>query len=1227
MKHQLIKCFPFIVALILSSCGTKPVSKSQSSASEAPASEMSSSQAPSSVIEPSSEHVHTFADTWSYDEEYHWHAATCGHDVTNDNALHSFTVTVDRAQSLKIKTCDVCGYIVNEPIPNYIVTWVSEGQVLGTETYLDGDVPSYKLATPKKDKDAEYNTYEFAGWDKEFAPIHENTTYTAVFNKIDHVHTAGSPQREEGNEPTCTTPGSYFIKTYCEECGCEMSKEEFSIDPLGHNLKHVDAKDATCTEPGWSAYDYCTRCDYTTKVEIPATGHIHTATRRENEVEPTCTEEGSYEEVTYCTDDGVELNRETKSIPALGHNLEHVNAKDATCTEPGWNAYDYCTRCDYTTKEEIPATGHIHTATRRENEIEPTCLEGGSYELVTYCEDDGVVLSRETITVPALGHDKHTGLAKEPTCTEAGWEEYEYCSRCDYSTKVLIDPIGHDFHRNEETLVYECSRCDATNGRDYEMTIDLEPLHVGDIYDKYAADVSWKNDDNALSFIEIMYELNGELAIEDQSGDYIIPDDMLGANVIAHVYIGVKNATNVKIENGDLVNCVVVYNGVSYSGFDSMGGNMYDPQGHLFTTGYHFEFPLGTVLEDPREYTVEWKNWDDTVLETDVCHRNETPSYDGATPTRETSEGIIYTFSGWDRDVEPVTGNTGYTAQYSEERIVYHVTVVIRGNSTVYNFYYGELPTISVPSASQTYEVDGVLYAFIGWDKEVVRVTEDVTYTAVYAATDFYYSLNSEGTGYIVDKPVNYRLTKDLVIPDEWQGKPVVGIKQNAFSYCKAKTITIPDSVLTIGQSAFTQAETEKIVFGNGITEIPLSCCSYAMKLKEIVLPENLENINDSAFSNTAIEGHIVLPDTVTRLGRQAFNSTNIRSIRIGPAVASIGSECFNFCYRLTEILNESNTLTNIQIENTCPYGVVSAVINSADAKGTFGVEETGLEYYIPNGQTDKIAIGYIGESDTVAIPNDYNSVKPYAFYRNELIAHMNLGQVTNVGSAILYCAYNLETIVLSPNMTSMPQAMCRECSKLESIDMNGAHIEAVYGLAIAGCSSLTSLAFEEGVTNLGDNGGGSGLFSGTGITSFHIPSSCTSICMCNAKLTNLTVGEDSQSFKVENYGLYSKDGKKYYYAVQNEAATSITISDGTTTLFAYCIYKNDVIEEITIPASVKYIDGNSNKYICSNCPNLTSITYLGTVEDFNSYLKKNNCFKNNGTNIIHCSNGDVTIS
>ena len=46
-----------------------------------------------------------------------------------------------------------------------------------------------------------------------------------------------------------------------------------TIDVLGHDLVHHDAKAPTCTEIGWDAYDTCSRCDYTTYVEKPALGH------------------------------------------------------------------------------------------------------------------------------------------------------------------------------------------------------------------------------------------------------------------------------------------------------------------------------------------------------------------------------------------------------------------------------------------------------------------------------------------------------------------------------------------------------------------------------------------------------------------------------------------------------------------------------------------------------------------------------------------------------------------------------------------------------------------------------------------------------------------------------------------------------------------------------------------------------------------------------------------
>ena len=68
---------------------------------------------------------------------------------------------------------------------------------------------------------------------------------------------------------------------------------------------------------------------------------------------PSCTEPG--EETRTCADCG---ETETRPVAALGHDLIHHDAQAPTCTEPGWEAYDTCSRCDYTTYVEIPALGH-----------------------------------------------------------------------------------------------------------------------------------------------------------------------------------------------------------------------------------------------------------------------------------------------------------------------------------------------------------------------------------------------------------------------------------------------------------------------------------------------------------------------------------------------------------------------------------------------------------------------------------------------------------------------------------------------------------------------------------------------------------------------------------------------------------------------------------------------------------------------------------------------------
>ena len=57
------------------------------------------------------------------------------------------------------------------------------------------------------------------------------------------------------------------------------------------------------------------------------------------------------------------------------------------------------------TLEDVPATGHTPGDPARENEKAATCTEDGSYDLAVYCTVCHKELSRETKTIPALGHD------------------------------------------------------------------------------------------------------------------------------------------------------------------------------------------------------------------------------------------------------------------------------------------------------------------------------------------------------------------------------------------------------------------------------------------------------------------------------------------------------------------------------------------------------------------------------------------------------------------------------------------------------------------------------------------------------------------------------------------------------------------------------------------------------------------------------------------------------
>ena len=143
-----------------------------------------------------------------------------------------------------------------------------------------------------------------------------------------------------------------------------------------------------------------------------------------------------------------------------GHDLVQHAAKAPTCTEKGWDAYETCSRCDYTTYAELPALNHDLV---RHDAKAATCTEIG-WNAYDTCKNCDYTTYAE---VPALKHDLVQHKAKAPTCTEIGWDAYETCSRCDHTTYAELPALNHDYQavtvaptcEADGYTIFTCSRC------------------------------------------------------------------------------------------------------------------------------------------------------------------------------------------------------------------------------------------------------------------------------------------------------------------------------------------------------------------------------------------------------------------------------------------------------------------------------------------------------------------------------------------------------------------------------------------------------------------------------------------------------------------------------------------------------------------------------------------------------------------------------------------------
>ena len=304
--------------------------------------------------------------------------------------------------------------------------------------------------------------YEILGYTKVDSTKHRIHIKCSVCGRKNSIVYGDLSDHTGGTEtPTCTTG-----KT-CEKCGAE-----YGI--LGHKWKtpaNASLGNGThriiCLRCGLNGTASCTggTATCTTKAVCEACGGKYGKRNLNNHAlvhydaqAPTCTKPGwdAFDTCPRC------YYTTFRAIPALKHDLEQHAAKAPTCTEKGWDAYDTCSRCDYTTRKEIPALNHDFVQHEAQA---PTCTEIGwdAYETCSRCD----YTTRKEL--PALNHALEQHEAQAPTCTEIGWNAYDTCSRCDYTTYAELPALNHDLEQHAAKAAtctekgwnaYEtCSRC------------------------------------------------------------------------------------------------------------------------------------------------------------------------------------------------------------------------------------------------------------------------------------------------------------------------------------------------------------------------------------------------------------------------------------------------------------------------------------------------------------------------------------------------------------------------------------------------------------------------------------------------------------------------------------------------------------------------------------------------------------------------------------------------
>ena len=377
----------------------------------------------------------------------------------------------------------------------------------------------------------------------------------------------------------------------------------------------------------------------------------------------------------------------------------------------------------------------------------------------------------------------------------------------------------------------------------------------------------------------------------------------------------------------------------------------------------------------------------------------------------------------------------------------------------------------------------------------------------------------------------------------------VTSIGDRAFRSCwSLQSVTIPDSVMSIGDHAFYGCESlQSVTIPDSVTSIGRNVFRGCKSLQSVTIPESVTSIGDGAFYDCESLQSVTITDSVTSIGDSAFwRCSSLQSVTIPASVTSIGDSAFEDCSSLQSV--------------TIPDSVTSI------GYGAFGGCKSLQSVTIPDSVTS-LGGAFSGCSSlqSVTIPDS----------------------VTSIGGAFSDCS-SLQSVTIPESVTSIGNWAFSDCKSLQSVTIPDS-VTSIGNKAFSGCKSLQSVTIPDSVTSIGD-----GAFSHClSLQSVTIPDSVTSIGdnafgICSS-LQSVTIPDS-----VTSIGDSAFEGCS--------SLQSVTIPDSVTSIGDGAFEDCSSLQSVTIPDSVTSIGRN----VFEDCSSLQSVTIPDSVRSIGDWAFRN---------------------